>query len=54
VDAPVDARGFFGFTHVVRRFRVSGLIMRQFTRRGPVWKSEDRVQNGAARLKRSD
>ncbi len=45
---------FFGFRHVVRRFRVSGLIVRQFTRRGPVWKYEDRVQIGVARSKRSE
>src|ERR1700674_3588820 len=31
-----------------------GLIVRQFTRRGPVWKSEDRVQIGVARSKRSE
>ena len=29
---------FFGFRHVVRRFRVSGLVTRRFTRRGPVWR----------------
>jgi PIN domain nuclease of toxin-antitoxin system len=29
-------------------------IVRQFTRRGPVWKSEDRVQIGVARSKRSE
>ena len=29
-------------------------IVRQFTRRGPVWKSEDRVQIGVARSRRSD
>ena len=50
----MDARAFFRFEHVVRRFRVSGLIVRQFTRRGPVWKLEDRVQIGVARSKRSE
>jgi hypothetical protein len=55
VDAPLDARGFSSDSgNVVRRFRVSGLIVRQFTRRGPVWKSEDRVQIGVARSKRSE
>ena len=55
VDAPLDARGFSSNSgNVVRRFRVSGLIVRQFTRRGPVWKSEDRVQIGVARSKRSE
>ena len=45
---------FFGFTHVVRRFRVSGLMKRQFTRRGPVWRYADRVQIGVARSRRSE
>ena len=53
-NGPVDARVFFGFTHVVRRFRVSGLVVRQFTRRGPVWRCADRVQIGVARSKRSE
>lgn len=47
-------RFFFGFGHVVRRFRVSGLIVRLFTRRGPVWRCADRVQIGVARSKRSE
>ena len=54
VDAPLDARAFFKFERVVRRFRVSGLIVRQFTRRGPVWKLEDQVQIGVARSRRSE
>jgi hypothetical protein len=47
-------RFFFGFAHVVRRFRVSGLVKRLFTRRGPVWRCVDRVQIGVARSKRSE
>jgi hypothetical protein len=55
VDGPLDARGFSSDSgNVVRRFRVSGLMVRQFTRGGPVWKSEDRVQIGVARSKRSE
>jgi hypothetical protein len=54
VDAPVDASGFLRFEHVIRCCRVSGLMMRLFTRRGPVWRSADRVQIGVARSRRSD
>ena len=51
----MDAGGFSSDSgNVVRRFRVSGLIVRQFTRRELVWKSEDRVQIGVARSKRSE
>ena len=35
VDAPLDARGFFRFGHLARRFRVSGLVMWLFPCRGP-------------------
>lgn len=50
VDAPIDASGFLRLEHVVRCCRVSGLMMmRLFTRRGPVWRSADRVQIGVAR-----
>jgi hypothetical protein len=45
---------FFGFRHVVRRFRVSVLVTRRFTRRGPVWRCADRVQIDAARSRRCD
>jgi hypothetical protein len=54
VDAPIDARCFLKVWHVIRCCRVSGLMMRQFTRRGPVWRSADRVQIGVARSRRSD
>ena len=33
-----------GSVHAVRRCRVSGLSMRQVTRRGPSWRCADRVQ----------
>jgi hypothetical protein len=39
---------------VVGRFRVSGLVMRPFTRRGPYGKSASRVQVGVALLMRSN
>ena len=55
VDAPWEASGFSLWAgNMVRRFRVSGLVMRPFTCRGPVWKSADRVQVGVARSRRSD
>lgn len=54
VDAPIDARCFLKVWHVIRCCRVSGLMMRQFTRRGPVWRSADQVQIGVARSRRSD
>ena len=44
MDAPNDARGFLKVWREVRCCRVSGLMMRLFTRRGPVWRSADRVQ----------
>jgi hypothetical protein len=36
VDAPLDARGFFRFGHLARRFQVSGLVMWLFPCRGPM------------------
>jgi hypothetical protein len=43
---PLDASFFFGFRHVIRRFRVSGLMMRSHD----VWRYSDRVHIGLARL----
>jgi hypothetical protein len=45
-ERPVECKlFFFGFAHVVRLVRVSGILMRPFTCRGPVWKYADRVQH---------
>ena len=54
VDAPVDASGLRWLGKAVGCVRVSGLRLRPFTRRGPVWRCASRVQFGSARSRRSD